>query len=207
MRVGGGSQGEVSAILFGVAGLLQRAQHEKTQNSFFWFARDLLREFLIHARGDVDFFGHFDFADALAGAAGVAAVGFQLHALNGQRAYSQRVSESGGDDFEVVDAFGVGLFVDAVERGDAFIFQIVGDALVRREHEFFDQAVGDIALGSRDALHHSEFVELDDGFGEIEIDRSAALALAVQDHRQIAHAFEVFDLRGVFAARARRRLR
>ncbi len=115
-------------------------------------------------------FGHFDFADALAGAASVAAVGFQLHALDGQGADSQRVSEGGGDDFEVVDALGVGLFVDAVERGDAFIFEIVRDALVRREHEFFDQAMGDVALRSGDALHHAEFVELDDRLGEIEID-------------------------------------
>ena len=130
----------------------------------------------------------------------LAAVGFELHALNGQCAYSERVSEGGGDDFEVVYAFGVGLFVDAVERGDAFIFQIVRDALVRREHEFFDQAVGDVALRSGDALHHSEFVKLDDWFGEIEVDRSAAFAFAVQDHCQIAHAFEVLDLGGVFAA-------
>ena len=64
------------AILFGIAGLFQRAQHEETENSLFWLAGDLLREFLIHARGDVDFLGHFDFADTLAGAASVAAVGF-----------------------------------------------------------------------------------------------------------------------------------
>src|ERR1019366_2140811 len=102
---------------------------------------------------------------------------------------------------EVVDAFGVGLFVDAVERSDPPIFEIVGYALVRREHEFFNQAVGDIALRARDALHHSEFVKLNHRFGEIEIDRSAAFALAVQDHRQIAHAFEVLDLSSVFAAR------
>ena len=157
--------------------------------------------FWIHARGDVDFFGHFDFADTLAGAASVAAVGFELHALNRQRAHSQRVSESGGDHFEVVHAFGVGLFVDAVERGDAFIFQIVRDALVRRQHEFFDEAMGDVALRAGDALHHSEFVELDDWFGEIEIDRSAAFAFAVQDHGEIAHAFEVLDLSCVFATR------
>ena len=68
--------------------MLQRPQHEKAQDSFLRFARDLLREFLIHARSDVNFFGHFDFPDALARAAGVAAIGFKLHALNGQRAHS-----------------------------------------------------------------------------------------------------------------------
>ena len=61
----------------------------------------------------------FDFAHALAGAVGGAAVGFDLHAMDGQRAYAQRVSEGGSNDFEVVDALGVGLFVDAVEAGDA----------------------------------------------------------------------------------------
>ncbi len=71
--------------------------------------------------------------------------------------------------------------------------------LVGREHEFFDKAVGDVALRSGDALHHSEFVKFDDRFGEIEIDRSAAFAFAVQDHGQIAHAFEVLDLSCVFA--------
>ena len=111
----------------------------------------------------MDFFGDFNFAHALAGASGVAAVGFQLHPLDGKRPYSERVSEGGGDYLEVIDAFGVGLFVDAVERRDAFIFQIVGDAFVGGEHEFFDQAVGDVALGSGDAFHHAEFVKLDYG--------------------------------------------
>ena len=52
----------------------------------------------------------------------------------------------------------------------------------------------------RDALHHSEFVELYDWLGEIEIDRSSTFALTVQNHGQIAHAFEVLDLGGVLAA-------
>jgi len=61
--------------------------------------------------------------------------------------------------------------------------------------------VSDVALGAGDALHHAEFVELDHCFGKIEVDRAAALALAVQDHGQIAHAFEVSDLGSIFAAR------
>ena len=82
------------------------------------------------------------------------------------------------------------------------IFQVVGYALVRREHEFFDEAMGDVALRAGDALHHSEFVKLDHRFGKIEIDRSAAFALAVQDQGQIAHAFEVLDLRSILLARS-----
>ena len=55
------------------------------------------------------------------------------------------------------------------------------DALVGGEHEFFDQAMRDVALGARDAFHQAEFVELDDRLGKIEIDRAAALAFAVED--------------------------
>ena len=198
--VGGGGEGEVSAIFFGVAGLLERAQHQETQDAFFWRAGNFFGEFLVHARGDVDFFWHFDFADALAGSTGVAAVGFQLDALNWKCADSQGVTESCGDDLEIVNALGVGLFVDTVERGDAFIFQVVGYAFVGREHEFFNQAVSDVAFGARDAFHHSEFIELDDGFGEIEVNRSPALAFAIEDHGQVAHAFKVVDLIFVFDA-------
>ena len=93
--------------------------------------------------------------------------------------------------------------MDAVERGNAFIFQIVGDALVRREHEFFDQAVGDVALGARNALHHAKFVELDDGFRKVEVNRSSPLAFAIEDHREIMHAVEVVDLICVFDERGR----
>ena len=75
--------------------------------------------------------------------------------------------------------------------------------LVCREHEFFDQAVRDVAFGARDGPHQAEFVELDDWLGEIEVDGSAALALAVQDHGQVAHQFEVRDQRGVALAQRR----
>ena len=128
MGVGGRGQREVSEILFRVSGLLQRAQHQVTEDSLFRFARNLFCELLIHARGDVDFFGDLDLADALAGAVGGAAVGFHLHALDGQRADAERVSESGGDGFEVVDALGIGLLVDAVEDGDALRLEMVRDA-------------------------------------------------------------------------------
>src|SRR5260370_41487791 len=98
-----------------------------------------------------------------------------MHSMDGQRAHAERVSEGGGDYFEVVDAFGVGLFVDAVERGNAFIFEIMRYGLVGREHEFFDKAVGDVALRSGAALHNSAFVKFDGRFGEIDTYRSAAL--------------------------------
>ena len=120
--------------------------------------------------------------------------------MDGKRADAEGISEGRGDGFEIIDAFGVGLFVDAVEAGDAVRVEMVRDGLVGREHELFDEAVRDVAFGARDGLHQSEVVELDDGFGEVEVDRSAAVALAVEDLREVAHEFEIRDQRSVAGA-------
>src|SRR5579864_5561454 len=87
--------------------------------------------------------------------------------------------------------------MDAIQRWNALVLQVSGDALVCRKHEFFDDAVRDVALGAGHALHQSEFVEFDDGLRQIEIDRSPPLALAVEDHLQLAHQFEVWNEGGV----------
>ena len=83
MGVGGRGEREVSEIFFRVAGLFQRAQHQVAEDSFFRLARNFFRQLLIHARGDVNFFGDLDFARALAGAVVGAAVGLGLHAVDG----------------------------------------------------------------------------------------------------------------------------
>ena len=127
------------------------------------------------------------------GAVALAPLGLHLHALHRQRPHAERIAEVGGDGLEVEDALGIGLFVNAIERGDALVFQIAGDALVGRQHELLDDAVGDVALRARDALHQAVLVELDDRLGQIEIDGAAAHALAVQDHRQLAHQLEDID--------------
>ena len=49
------------------------------------FAGDFLRQLLIHAGRDVNFFGNFDLLRALSRPVTGAAVGLELHALNGQR--------------------------------------------------------------------------------------------------------------------------
>ena len=97
--------------------------------------------------------------------------------------------------------------MDTVEAGDALRLEMVRDDLVGREHEFFDQAMRDVAFGARDALHQSEFVELDDRLGQIEVDRSAALAFAVENLREVAHEFERRDQRSVTFALRPHRLR
>ena len=130
VRVRRRGQREVAQVLFGIARLLQAAQHQEAEDSLFRLARDFLGELLVHARRDVYLFRDLDLADALAGAVSGAAVGLHLHAMNGERAHAEGVSESGCDGFEVVDAFGVGLFVDAVEAGDAMRLEMMRDRLV-----------------------------------------------------------------------------
>ena len=74
--------------------------------------------------------------------------------------------------------------------GDPLLLQVVRDSFVRGQHEFFNEAMREVALGACDGLHQTEFIELDHWLGEVEVDGSAALALTVQDLRQIAHQLE-----------------
>ena len=125
----------------------------------------------------------------------------------GSGADAQRVTESRGDDFEVVYAFGVGLLVDAIERRDTLVFEVLCDALVGREHEFFNQAVRDFALRAGDALHQSKFVEFNHRLRQIEVDGTATLAFAVQNESEIPHQFEYRDQCRHSASARRRRPR
>src|SRR5207248_10282317 len=59
----------------------------------------------------------------------------------------------------------------------------------------------DVALGARDALHHTQIVELDYRLRQIKVDRAALHALAIQDFRQVAHPLEFLDKLGIFFAR------
>ena len=93
---------------------------------------------------------------------------------------------------ELQNFLGIGFFVDAVQRGDAAAFEVARDGLVRRQHEFLDQAMRDVALAADDAGHLPRGVEFDHLLGQIEIDRAQARAPRVENHRQIAHGAEVF---------------
>jgi hypothetical protein len=130
VRVTGSCQREVAHVLFRVAGLLERTQHQITEDAFFRLARDLGRQLLIHAGRYVDILGNFNRARLFAGAPRSTAIGLKLHAVNWQCADAERIPESGGDHFEVVDTLGVRLFMDSVQRRDAFRFQVLRDALV-----------------------------------------------------------------------------
>src|SRR5579864_8734135 len=190
MGVGRGSQGEVAFVLLRVARLLQRAQHQVRKDALLRLAGNLLGQLLVHAGGDVHLFGQLDFPRALASAVAGAAVSLELEALHRQSAYSQGVAKGGGNGFELVNPLGIGLLVNAVERGNALVLEVVGHTLVGREHDFLDQPVGDVALGTRNTAHQAELVELNHRLRQVEIDRAAALALAVKDQGQIAHQLE-----------------
>jgi hypothetical protein len=92
---------------------------------------------------------------------------------------------------EFQNALGVGLFVDAMQRRHAQIFKIARDSLIGREHEFFDDAVREVAHAAHDAGHLAGVVEFNHGFGQIEIDRAHAHAARVQNHRELAHIFKM----------------
>src|SRR5271157_1835260 len=148
---------------------LKQAQHEVREDALLRLAGNFLRQLLVHARRDVDVLGYLDGLRTAPAAVALAALGAHLHPLHRQRPDAQRIAEPGSDGLEVVNALWVGLLVDAVERGDVLVLQVAGDALVGRQHELLDDAVRDVALRARDALHQSVLVELDDRLRQIEV--------------------------------------
>ncbi len=92
--------------------------------------------------------------------------------------------------------------MNAIQRRDPFCLEISGHTLVRRKHEFFNQAVRVVALGARDASHQPQIVELDDWLRQIEVNRPPTFPFPLQDHGQFVHQFETFDqVRVSFALR------
>ena len=87
--------------------------------------------------------------------------------------------------------------MDAVNRRHARLLEMRRHGFIRRQHEFLDDAVRDVARAARDAGHDAGFVEFDQRLGQVEIDRSAPVAFALQDLRQFAHQLETFDQRRI----------
>ena len=96
----------------------------------------------------------------------------------------------GGDFLEFHDALALGPLVYAIKAGDGGALQMTGNRLVGRKHEFFDDAMRDIAFGARYAYHVARQIDLDIGLGHIEIDGAALGALTIQNERQFAHQLE-----------------
>jgi len=93
---------------------------------------------------------------------------------------AQGVAESAGEFLELENFAGVGLFVDAMQGRQAALEQVVRNGAIRGEHEFFDQAMSDVAFAAADVSHLLMVVKLDDGFGEIEIDGAVSARRALR---------------------------
>jgi len=78
---------------------------------------------------------------------------------------AERVAEGASQLFELEDFAGVRLLMNAMERFDAAVKKIRGDGAIGGEHEFFDEAVSNVAFAARDVGHALLFVEFDDRFG------------------------------------------
>ncbi len=203
MRIARRRQSEVPQILLRIPRLLQRPQHQVAENSLFRFTRNLLRKLLIHSRRDVHFLRHLNLSRALASPIGRPPVSLHLHAMNRQRPHAQRIPERRRDHFEVIDSLRVRLLMNAIQRRDMPRLQMLRHALVRGQHELFNQPVRDITLRARNALHQSRLVKLDHRFRQIEIDGSPPLALTLQNQSQIPHQLEAGDQRRVALAQSR----
>ena len=151
--VRGRGQRKVAFVDLGIAGLLERAQHQVAQNPLLRLAFDFGGQFLIHARRDGNIFGHLVLARAAAAAVGVAPLSAGLDALDRQSAQAERVAEGGGQLLELDYAARFGLLMNSVERGHAQILKPGRHALVGRQHELLDEAVGPSALRLGDAAH------------------------------------------------------
>ena len=109
------------------------------------------------------------------------------HAPPGGQLDAQRVAERRGDLLELQDLFCIGLLVDAVNRRHAAMLEIPRHTFVRGQHEFLDDAVRDVALRARDTRHPSELIEFNFRFGQVEVNRAAALAMPGKNMRQLFH--------------------
>ena len=105
---------------------------------------------------------------------------------------AQRIAERLRHGLKFQNFLGVRLFVDTMQRSDAARFKVARHRLVRRQHEFFDQAVRDVAFAAHDANHLSGVVEFDHWLGQIEIDGTEPRPPCRQNHGKIAHVPEMF---------------
>ena len=118
-------------------------------------------------------------ARSTAGALCIATVSPSLDAPDRQSPQAQRVPKSRGQFFELHHTAGLGLFMDTIDRWHAEILEPGCNALVGRQHELFDQAIGPGALGLGHATHLSLLVKFDDRLGKIEIDGASLAATLV----------------------------
>ena len=91
------------------------------------------------------------------------------------------------DDFERAEQFaefaeplGVGIVVNAVERGEFLKAREAGHGLVGGEHELFDELVTLVVLDFFEAIGVAVFVDEDFGLGHVEIEAAVGHAVAAE---------------------------
>ncbi len=115
-----------------------------------------------------------------------------------------------GQRGELLHAVAVGRVVDAPQRILAALAEAGGDRLVGRQHELLDHRVGlalaRIAARLADVAHQARIVlvELDEGLGQIEVERTALHAQRAQLARQRIHRAQRRQVRLVLLALAAR---
>src|SRR5579863_124374 len=84
-----------------------------------------------------------------------------------------------------------------MERLDAATDQVMRDGTIGGEHEFFNEAVRDVAFAAGDGGDLLVLVELDDGGGKIEVDGAIFAAASVEEQSEFAHIAKIVRQRGV----------
>src|ERR1700722_10122137 len=132
------------------------------------------RDVEVDAARERDFHGAFAAAAVGVGASG-ARGGGSASVTHGNFAllqifHAEGVTEGAGQFFELENFASVGFFVDPVGGVDAALQKITIDRAIGGEHEFFDEAVGNVANAAADTDHALLIVEFDYLFGEVEVD-------------------------------------
>src|SRR5262249_6870272 len=121
----------------------------------------------------MDFFWQLDSGRTAARVTVMALITASLYTLDGQGPDTQRVAKAGGDGFKFIDTLGVGLFMDAVEAGNAKLLQVRSHGFIGGKHELFNQSVGPVALGGRNAFHEAMLIEFNYRLGQVKINGAA----------------------------------
>ena len=159
------------------------------------------RDVQVDSAGQADFHGAFAAVTVGVGAASVCG-SWGASMTHGNFALLQifdaeGIAECAGQLFELEDFAGVGFFMDAMQGIDAALQEITCDSAVGGEHEFFNEAMGDVAYAAPDADHALLIVELDDLFGEIEVDGAVFVAPGAEQEGQFFHVVEMLYEGGV----------
>ena len=161
VRVGVRGQAEVAEVHHVISRLLHRPQHEERHRALLRGAADAIGELLERT---------------------------WMHGAACRRveAMAERLQER----LELQQPHRIGRFVHPVQRRHVGAFEVRGHRLVGQQHELLDDPVGDVALRGDDVGDGAILVDDHLGLGQVEVDRAATFAPAVQDREERTHPFE-----------------